>query len=125
MRRKNYLSIDRFVQYRVFANSLFFIVFFSLFTISCEKDEIKYHKAKVLGVGIDCGDSYLIEFDDYVEGLPESIFGNIFYEINLPDIYKVEGKMIEVIFREPRNDEFMGCTMFGPTYPQIFIIKVK
>ncbi len=113
--------------------------FLLVLSTSCEKDddepaspvengegnEMNYYNVKVLGLGLDCGDSYLIEFDDDAEGLPESNWGNIFYEINLPDKYKVEGKKIEIKFREPKGDEFMGCTMLGPTYRQIFIIKVK
>jgi hypothetical protein len=54
MRRKNYLSINRFVQYRVFANSLFFIVLFSLFTISCDKTSEDFVPGEVL-IGLEKG----------------------------------------------------------------------
>ncbi len=75
--------------------------------------------------GIDCGNSFLLQFDSNAVGVPINYFYNIFYEINLPDKFKVAGKQINVIFREPVNDEIMVCTMAGPGYPQIYILQAE
>ena len=63
--------------------------------------------ATVIGKGLDCGNSYLIKFDDDFSGLPEYSLNNTFYEINLPNEFKIEGTKIYVEFREPENEELM------------------
>ena len=109
-------------------NRIFFVVIGLLFIlISCSKNDANRNtfNAKVIGKGIDCGNSYLLKFNDDVFGLPENVFDNVFYEINLPEEFKVDGKEIYVEFREPDNDEIMVCTMAGPGYPQVVITKVE
>ena len=105
------------------------IILMGVFIIitSCEKKEkaIDRSNATVLTKGIDCNESYLIKFDDTVSGLPHNTFENTFYEINLPDAYKVDGLRINVTFREPSNSELMNCTNQGPSYPQIFIVNAN
>ncbi len=114
--------------------TIFFIITFFILT-SCNEDNgtilieddeatLNSFNATVLSVGIDCGDSFLIKFNDDVENLPENNFDNVFYEINLPIEYKVEGLQINVTFREPTNEELMICSSFGFLYPQIFIVSV-
>ncbi len=102
-------------------NFIFLFVGLSFLIISCTKstsgDVTSYANATVLGNGMDCGNSFLIKFDNGVI--------NTFYEINLPEDYKVEGKEIMVEFRIPEPDEIMVCTTMGIAYPQIFITKVK
>jgi hypothetical protein len=109
-------------------NFNFLIIGLFVLIISCSKnsqdDLSAYAGATVLGKGTDCGNSFLIKFDDDVTGLPEN-FDHIFYEINLPDEYKIEGKKIKVLFREPEPNEMMACTTMGISYPEIFIIKVR
>jgi hypothetical protein len=96
-------------------------------SLSCGKEEVddSSFNATVLEIGLDCGNSFLIEFISDVPGLPENNFNNTFYEINLPDEYKVKGKKIRVEFREPTNGEEIICTNLGVSYPQIFITKVE
>lgn len=105
-----------------------FILFSFIFT-SCSKNEIEIKEelfnATVIGEGLDCGNSYLIKFNDDVSGLPQNSFDNIFYELNLPEDYKVEGKLIFVEFRLPENDELIVCTTLGLAYPQIYITKAE
>ena len=105
------------------------ILVLSFLVISCNKNETvndnNLFSATVLGRGMDCGDSYLIKFNSDVPGLPENTFDNTFYEINLPDEYKIEGMNIKVEFREPANAEIMVCTTMGIGYPQIYITKVE
>ena len=95
-----------------------------LLLISCNKniyiaDEDLYvtgdtlNNATVLGRGMDCGNLFLIKFDDDVYLLPINTSDNIFYGINLPEKYKIKGMRIKVGFREPFNDEMkFDCQKF-------------
>lgn len=74
---------------------------------------------------MDCGNAFLIQFNDNVTGLPYNTHDNIFYEINLSESYKINGKKIKVEYREPFDNEIMFCTAMGPGYPQIYITKVE
>ncbi len=109
-------------------NFNFLMIGLFVLVISCTKnnhdDATTFAGATVLGKGLDCGNSFLLKFDSDVTGLPEN-FDNTFYEINLPDEYKTEGRKIKVAFRSPEPDEIMACTTMGIGYPQIFITKVK
>ena len=103
------------------------IIGLTFIIISCNKDETNDNifNATVLGKGMDCGNSFLIKFNNDISGLPVNNFDNTFYEINLPEEFKTEGKKIKVEFREPENDEIMVCTTMGIGYPQIYITKVE
>lgn len=108
---------------------MFFILGFAFLITSCNKNEEatdeQLYPVTVLGRGLDCGDAHLIKFDENVPGLPGNTFDNIYYEINLPNQYKVPGTKIKVKFREPEEGELMLCTTMGPGYPQLFILKVE
>lgn len=100
----------------------------SLWGTSCNKNKLQgttntAYNATIVGEGLDCGSSYLIKFDSTVTGLPENI-SHIYYEINLPDTYKIPGRRIAVAFRSPYPGEYINCTMQGPTYAQVYIISV-
>lgn len=103
--------------------NIFLLVILFFILASCSKE--KSYNATVLGKGIDCGDSYLLKFNEGVSGLPENNIDNTFYEINLLEAYKIEGKKVNVEFREPKNEEIMLCTTLGPGYAQVFITEVK
>jgi len=95
--------------------------------IACETDEPTPEpitNALVLGIGYDCGDSFLIQFDEDVPDVPENSWDNIFYEINLPEEYKVADERIYCEFRLP-IDEGMFCSHWGPGYPQIYITSAS
>lgn len=94
---------------------------------SCKKNEVDGYSSNAIvqKKGMDCGNSFLIKFDNDVVGLPENNFDNIFYETNLSNDYKIEGKRIFVEFREPENEEKMICSTQGITYPQIYITKAE
>jgi len=94
--------------------------------ISCNKDDDDNYSfnAVVIGKGLDCGNSFLIKFDENVTGLPTTI-DNTFYEINLPNEFKVEGEKIKVKLREPQENEFFPCTTLGPGYNLIYIISTR
>ncbi|NDP26597.1 MAG: hypothetical protein GZ087_04095 [Flavobacterium sp.] len=101
-------------------------LFFSLmvlFLFSCNNDERNNNfNATVIGAG-EC--SYLIKFDDNVIDVPTNTSQNIFYEINLPNQFKVNNLRINISFRQPTNNEIMACTTRDYAYPQIFIEKVN
>ena len=90
---------------------------------SCSKEES--YNATVLGKGIDCEDAFLLKFKEGVSGLPENNIDNTFYEINLPEAFKIEGKKVKAEFREPESEEVMLCTTLGPGYGQVYITKVE
>ena len=97
--------------------------------ISCNKNENETNEispnATVIGKGLDCGNSYLIKFNDDFSGIPKNSLNNTFYEINLPDEFEIEGKQVYIEFREPEDGELMVCTTMGPGYYQIYITKVE
>mgnify|MGYP000982531105 CR=1 FL=1 len=107
----------------------FFLILIGIvfITFSCKNNDNddESFNATVLMEGIDCNDSFLIQFNDDVTGLPENDFDKTFYEINLPNEYKIENLDINVTFREPTNTELMVCTSLGTAYPQIYIIGVE
>jgi len=104
----------------------------SIFTfLSCKKSDSnppknsKTFNAKVIADGIDCGKSVIIQFNQNAQNIPLNNTNNIFYEINLPDQYRVYNMDLNVTFRLPRPDELFPCTTQGPTFPLIFIEKVN
>ena len=108
--------------------NLLLIAGFFLLTNSCDKHQKEVietmYKATVLGRGMDCGNAFLIQFEEKTYSLPASS-KNIYYEINLPEEYKIAGREILIQFHEPRNDEIMVCTAMGPAYPQVVVTKVE
>ena len=106
----------------------FLILYLAIFLTTCKKDpEIKSGlncNATVIGIGMDCGNTFLIGFNDDVTGLPN---GNTtyYYAINLPEKLKVDAQKIMVNFREPKNEEMLICTTRGLSYPQVFIVMAE
>jgi hypothetical protein len=92
---------------------------------SCKKEGKEIYNATILEKGLDCGDSFLIKVNEDVSGLPENPFDHIFYEINLPEEFKVKGKKVNIEFRNPKDEEQIICTTMGPGYPKLFIIKAE
>ena len=89
----------------------------------------KHFRAEVIGVGIDCGDTFLVEFLCCNQEIAElsdsegsvSSSENIYYALNLPENAKQAGKIVVIQFRKPEPDEVFPCTMLGPAYTQIMI----
>lgn len=92
---------------------------------SDDNDNQENFNAIVLTQGLDCGDSYLIQFNDNAENVPSNTTDNIFYEINLPEDYRVNNLEINVTFRLPNENELMNCTSQDDAYPQIYIESVN
>ncbi len=81
--------------------------------------------AKVLYKGPDCGNTFLIRFNENANNVPQNVTDSIFYGINLPSQYQIENLDINIDFRLPTNDEILSCTSQGIAYPQIFITNVN
>ncbi|GEC78590.1 hypothetical protein [Flavobacterium aquatile] len=102
---------------------IFSIFIFSI--ISCSKNENPtppfFANATVVNQGVDCGNAYLIKFNNGVANVPANSTNNVFYEINLPNQYKVNNLPVYVTFRLPTDSEIMNCTSLDIAYPQIYI----
>ena len=92
---------------------------------SCNKESVTASNTKVLSRGMDCGDTFLIQFNDGVAGVPANNYDNIFYADNLPEAFKVENTTIHVSFRVPTDSETMACTAQGIAYPHIYILQAE
>ena len=107
---------------------LTFISFFMLLSCSNSDDENSnnvLNNAKVLRVGMDCGNTYLIKFINNSNNIPQNTTQNTFYAINLPEQYKVENLEVNINFRLPNENEIMNCTSEDIAYPQIYIESVN
>lgn len=78
--------------------------------------------AVMIGKGLDCGESFLINFNEDVTGLPKSV-DNTYYELNLPSELQIEGKEIKVTFRTLKESEYIPCTALGTAYSIIYILS--
>lgn len=95
---------------------------------SCTKDSALERRAnaKVVASDLDCGSSYLIQLIDTGEGtIPSNETGNVFYEINLPEAFKVVGAELFVQYRLPSEDELLSCKAMHVVYPQLYITAVQ
>ena len=99
---------------------LFFIVL-----INCDEDKVIDYQfeATVLGQGIDCGETYLINLTN-ISGITE-ITGGTYYADNLPSDLKIIGINIVLNCRLPNDEEVYACTDMGPSYPHVFVINGK
>lgn len=107
-------------------NIMLFLTLLALL-ISCDEEKIEdiYYNAIVLEKGLDCGETFLIQFKDSDNSLINNEFDNTFYAINLNEEYKIENLEIRVLIRNPLTSELLACTTLGTAYPQIFIVKVE
>jgi hypothetical protein len=110
-----------------------------LASFSCKKDEAAASesaqletnesstpsKATVMGPGMDCGDSWIVAFEDSFPVQQGAWFVHIFQEINLPDHLKIEGIAVNAWVRSPTLEEGLWCTFLGPTYAGIYIIHAE
>lgn len=96
----------------------------------CEKnDEVEpeVFRVEVLGKGMDCGDLFLIKFDEndeerinkYLEH--SNSFFPIFYASNLKAEHKEEGLFLDVTLGKCSADDIALCTAWGPGYSQVCV----
>lgn len=105
------------------------LIWISLVSCDSNADEIQTQasqpNATVLYRGLDCGDTYVIQFDPDVTGLPNNTFNNTYYAQNLPQALKVNGLAVHLDFREVTPAEAMACSTMGPGYPHIFVTAAE
>jgi hypothetical protein len=92
---------------------------------SCSKDETVFRSlnATVLQKGIDCGNQFLIKFDEKLDFIENSL-DNTFYEVNLTEEYKKENTRLKLEVREAISDDYpFPCTTLGISYPFVYIIS--
>jgi hypothetical protein len=100
--------------------------FFMLLSCSNSDDNSdNLNNAKVLRVGMDCGNTYLVKFFDSYSNIPQNTAQNTFYAINLPEEYKIENLEIHINYRLPNENEILNCTSEDIAYPQIYIENVE
>jgi len=105
-----------------------------LIAVACEKnstepdrDTTNHFEVKVIGEGLDCGNTYLIEFQDKLEEMYQIVgseYWNTCYADSLPEEFKQENLVIFVKIRKPNQDEIYPCTRLGPTYPHVIVSNV-
>lgn len=118
---RNKFSIKRGIQLlccSLLASTLF---------LSCSKDgeDIQFWNATVRNKGLDCG-TFLLEFEKEPNIYPASFgLGTIFYEMNLPDEFKIPETKIVVEIRKLNDDELFACTTRGPSYGMVYILSAR
>jgi hypothetical protein len=103
-------------------------LFFACVSDSGQKKE-EIYSANVIGKGIDCGGTYLIQFTEKIDkvynrlGLDTSrvYSGNVFYADLLPVQFQKEYTNIRIEFRPQTTNESYSCTTLGQSYPHIVI----
>lgn len=96
--------------------------------LSCDHQTDNFFKVKVIGKGMDCGDIYLVEFQEKLEEVYQIVGSkhwNTFYADSLPTEFKKKGITIFIKFRKPSKNEIRPCTARGPAFPLIIITDVK
>lgn len=83
----------------------------------------EYFRVEVIGESMDCNGEWLVRFTadpDRVASITNTR-SDIFVAGQLPGSCREIGRMIEIMFRNPTEDEIPVCTTFGPAYPHIVV----
>ena len=102
------------------------LLFFGVFA-GCNKEQQEVQvqpNAVIVGQGMDCGDTYLIRFNNSVTG-PDPNLNNTYYAIDLPASFKVNDLPVYIEYRMPYSNELMACTTMGPGYTHILITHIE
>lgn len=96
-------------------------------TMACQEDDTTTQPeflAQVLGQGSDCGDTYLVRIlnDSTQIYRITGSYDRVYYADNLPEAQKQTDLLLNIEFRNLREDELYVCTTFGIPYRHIFII---
>lgn len=115
-------------------NRLYFIL--SIFLVglivsSCQEDTIISefpYEAEVIGENADCG-LYTIKITQGAEKV-KSIIGTTAQEDtyiakNLPKNLEIDGLKLRLDIRKPESNKLGACTLLGPSYTWVFVIKAE
>lgn len=81
----------------------------------------------MIGKGSDCGDTFLVEFQDKLEEVHQIVGGdywNTCYADSLPNEFKMENLILYMKIRKPNQNEIGPCTALGPAYPHVIVSNV-
>jgi hypothetical protein len=100
-----------------------------LYVTACEKDSGRedFFLVEVVEKGIDCGETYLIKFQEedekrvnkYLEHT--NAYFPVFYADNLPEKFKVKGWILKVKLHKYQHGELPACSSMGPGLGHVFI----
>ena len=107
------------------------LLFVGLAFYSCQEDRISSEypfEATVIGRNMDCG-LYEIEItkglEDVISIVGSSPSEGIYIAKNLPEDLEVNGLLIKLELRRPKNNELGPCTAMGPAYTWLFVTKAE
>ena len=102
-----------------------------LFNFGCQKEDVEpdVFQVEVLEKGLDCGDLFLIQFDEQDENRLKKYLKNtyslfpVFYADNLIEEHKERELFLHVTLEKcnTENSYPFACTMLGPTYSHVCI----
>lgn len=109
------------------------LILFVFLIHACEKTEWEKEvfTVEVLGVGMDCGDTYLIQFREEDEQKINRYLENtnayfpVFYAVNLPEEYKEKGLFLNITLGKCTADDVLACTTLGPGYSHVCISSAE
>ena len=112
---------------RKYLNFVLFLVV--LGTTSCVEEayDDNIFMVEVLGVGMDCGDTWLIKFNEgderevnrYLENT--NAYFPVFYADDLPEDKKETGLFLNITLGECSENDISACTAMGPGYAHVCI----
>jgi len=116
----------------------YLLVLLFFISLACKKNdpekddsEKDYYFVEVIGRGMDCGDTFLVRFQEEDEArvnkyLEQSnAYFPVFYANNLPEEFKQEGWGLKVTLHKCNPGELPLCTAWGPGYGHICIESVE
>ena len=104
----------------------YFTLLMSFLFFGCQSDNdpegvIYEFEATVLGKGIDCGGTFLIDLSR--KHGDSDIKNGTYFADNLPDELKVKGIKLKLNCRKPTIDEAYPCTTLGPGYYHVVVLE--
>lgn len=106
---------------------MYFALCLSFAVIGCDSDsnpepEINYEfEGVVLGKGIDCGDTYLVDLKK--KNGDSDIKSGTYYADNLPQEFKVKGYKMKMNCRKPNSEEAYPCATLGLGYNHVIVME--
>lgn len=104
----------------------YFTLLIPFIFIGCSSDndseEVIYEfEATVLGKGIDCGGTFLIDLSrKYGDS---DIKNGTYFADDLPEELKVKGQKLKLNCRKPTIDEAYPCITLGPGYNHVVVLE--
>ena len=114
-------------RFKFIGNTL--LLFFFLCIFSCDKneDEENIFFVEVLGKGMDCGDTFIVQFKEEDKSKVRKYHENtnsfypVYYANNLIEDHKVAGLKLRITLEVCDAIEFPLCTAWGPGYGHVCI----